>query len=156
MREISLEGAELVGKGFFSNVYRLNEEQIVKVFIRDPAPEVVTTEWRKARYASLMGAPAAVTYDVVRADGRYGLVLENFQGGTLGDYVRKDPENRETYIREFIRTIKDFNATPIPEKYRSQLPDARTGCLRQAELLRERLTPEENRALADLLALLPP
>ena len=155
MRELGLEGAELVGKGFFSNVYRLNDEQIVKVFIRDPAPEVVNAEWRKARYASLMGAPAAVTYDVVRVEGKYGLVLENFPGGTLGSYVRKDPTNRDAYIREFIRTLRAFNNTEVPANYCAQLPDARALSLRLAEKLRSRLTPEEYAELSALLKALP-
>ena len=35
LRSISLDNAKLIGSGYFSNVYRLEGDTIVKVFIRD-------------------------------------------------------------------------------------------------------------------------
>ena len=68
-RKISIENAELIGEGFFSKVYRLDLETIVKVYIKDTSLEDIERELSFAKQAIIKGIPTAISYDVVDVDG---------------------------------------------------------------------------------------
>ena len=155
LRSVSLENAELIGSGFFSRVYRLNDEQIIKVFIRDTDLAQINLEREKAKYAFMTGAPAAITFDIVRAGEHYGLISENIKGSTLGTRLEKDPKHADRYIKKFIETMRRFNQTRVPPEYRARITDARGMLNEQAETLKADLTAEEMEGLTALLNRLP-
>ena len=92
LREISLEGCPIIGEGHFSEVYRLDDDTIVKVFSKFPTdPESIMAGQKSAREAFIRGIPTAITFDVVRAGKYYGAVYEMAGAETLAEAITKNP-----------------------------------------------------------------
>lgn len=96
MRDISVEGLDLIGAGANGRVYRLNEEQIVKVYNPLTNPyEKIEREKRAARAAFTHGIPTAISFDIVRVGSEYGMVYELLNAKTLGATIEEDPTHAE-------------------------------------------------------------
>ena len=112
LREISLDGCEVIGGGGFSTVYRLDPETIVKVFTR---PEATLAGAEKDRIISrevfLHDIPTAIAYDVVKADDKYGLVYEMIDADTVSGTIRKHPERLEELSLKMARLMKKLHTT---------------------------------------------
>ena len=100
LRKIDLTGAEIIGDGFFSTVYRLNKDTIVKVFNRTSDPEQIERELRLAKEAFVLGVPTAISFDVVKVGDKMGVCFEMLdcmslktalltQKGKYNEYVEK-------------------------------------------------------------------
>ena len=62
MREINLEGAKLIGEGYFSKVYKIAEDEIIKVYVRNTPIEDIDRERELSRTAFIKGLPTAITF----------------------------------------------------------------------------------------------
>lgn len=153
MREVSLKQAELIGKGFFSLVYRLDEENIIKVFVRDSSEADIRRELELDKYAMISGVPTAISYDVVKTeDGNKGVVYEMMDCGTLRDAFRDMSDQREELLDLYAKMIKTLHATADTEK---RLPDARQQVMTSLEARGGILTSEEMRSIRGLLETIP-
>lgn len=61
LREISVEGCELLGQGGNGSVYRLDDDKIVKVYKPYMTREVIDKEREFARTAFMNGVPSVTT-----------------------------------------------------------------------------------------------
>jgi uncharacterized protein (TIGR02172 family) len=76
LREVSVEGCEVIGTGANGTVYRIDPETIVKVYSNPDSLPDIERERALARRAFVMGVPTAISYDVVRVGDLYGSVFE--------------------------------------------------------------------------------
>jgi anti-anti-sigma factor len=76
IREISVEGCELIGSGAYGRVYRLDRETIAKLYSPNISLAFVEQEREVSRNAFLMRVPTAIAYDVVKCGDCYGVVYE--------------------------------------------------------------------------------
>ena len=85
-REISLEGSRLIGKGFFGQVFQLDEDTVVKLYSdgKESLP-LMERERSLARKAFIKGIPTAIPYDIVRVGDQYGTVFELLQAQTFNE-----------------------------------------------------------------------
>ena len=122
-REISLENAELIGAGANGRVYRLNGEQIVKLYnpVSNP-PEKIRREQKSAREAFIHGVPSAIPFDIVSAGDETGMIYELVDAQTLGTFVHNQPEKLEEYALKMSSLLKKLHSTVMPD---GALPDAR-------------------------------
>ena len=63
LREVSLAGCEVIGKGGNGCVYRLDDDKIVKVFAK-PDRALAEREQAFARTAFVSGVPCVIPHDV--------------------------------------------------------------------------------------------
>ena len=78
LREVSVEGCELIGEGGNGAVYRLNEDTIVKVYKADidvTDLDDINREREYARTAFLNGIPSVIAYDMVKVGDRGQIVI---------------------------------------------------------------------------------
>ncbi len=123
MRDISVEGLDLIGAGANGRVYRLNEEQIVKVYNPLTNPyEKIEREKRAARAAFTHGIPTAISFDIVRVGSEYGMVYELLNAKTLGATIEEDPTHAEEYAARMTDLLKKLHRTVFTD---GELPDAR-------------------------------
>lgn len=115
MRNISLEGLEVLGSGGFATVYKLNDEEIVKVFDMSITEEEIEEKKRIADTLAEYGIPAMRVSEVVRAGGSYGLIGEFLASDTVGKAVNKDPSSAEKYGRRMGKLLRQMHATEVPE-----------------------------------------
>lgn len=125
MREISTEGLELIGAGANGRVYRLNEEQIVKVYNSLTNPyEKIEREKKVARTAFIHGVPTAISFDIVKAGNEYGMVYEMINAKTLGATIAEHTEKLTEYTVRMADLLKRLHKTAFAE---GELPDGRIG-----------------------------
>lgn len=113
LREVSIEGCEIVGKGGNGTVYRLDEDTIVKVYGSEVDLEDIQRERDFARAAFIAGVPSAIAYDVVRVGDNLGVVFEMIKSDTLGHAMRDNPDQLEEYVDKYVALVKELHGTQV-------------------------------------------
>ncbi len=120
VRTLSVEGCDKIGAGACGEVFRLDDETIIKLYYPRVKQEEIEQEKDLAKKAFVMGVPTAISYDIVEADGRTGVVYELIKSKTLSELIREDNSKLEEYVdmyADVCRQIHVIGAEP------GQLPD---------------------------------
>ena len=149
MRTLSIDGCKLIGSGFFSEVYRVNADSIVKVYIRNTSLDMINRERELARNTFLLGIPAAITFDIVDIDGKYGLLFESINGGTLTQKILSDLEHLDQYIIQYANLLKTINTT---KSVSDNVPPASNINKDKLEVVKPYLKDAEYQKLSSMLA----
>ena len=152
LRKLSVDGCEIIGQGRIGTVYRLNGEEIIKVFRPGVAMEELERELERSRKAFVRGIPTAISYDIVRVGDCYGLVYELLNADTLAKCVQREPERTEEYAELFgdlLRTVHSAKVEP------GELPDIKSVYAVFAERMKNYMTEEEGAVLDRMLAAMP-
>ena len=89
LRKIDLEKCERIGFGGNGAVYRVSEDEIVKVNYNPSTYAALDKELAKAKEAFLLGIPTAISFDLVDCgEGRRGVVYETIKSRTLGETIQ--------------------------------------------------------------------
>lgn len=115
LRKISVEGCEMIGKGANGEVYRLDQETIVKVFNQDNNLSVIERELAAAKQAFIAGIPTAISYDLVKVGDCYGTVYEMLDADILGTRIMNNLDKKDVYIDKFIEVAKQMHSTDIAD-----------------------------------------
>ena len=113
LRQVSIDGCELVGKGGVGTVYRLSDDTIIKVFRKDTTMDVLNTEMNMAKESFLLGMPTAITFDVVRVGEQFGLVYELLKAKTLSDCIKQHPERIDEYANLYARLFRQLHSIEV-------------------------------------------
>lgn len=121
LRKVSTEGMKLIGSGFTGDVYRMDEETVIKVFRPTISFDmVISKENQKARNAFVAGVPTAIPYDIVRVGDCYGTVYEMLDAKDLVGVMVEDKEHIDLYIGDFAKLVKSMHGIKVdPGKFGS-------------------------------------
>ena len=127
-REVSVEGCDLIGAGACGECFRIDDETIIKLYYPGVSEEEIEREKTLAKKAFVLGVPTAISYDIVKSNGRTGVVYELIKSKTLGELIRSDYENKEKYIDLYVDVCKKIgsitsNDTSIPSFIDINRPD---------------------------------
>jgi len=111
LRKVNTEGMKLIGSGFTGDVYRMDDETVIKVFRQNISFDlIISKENQKARNAFIAGVPTAIPYDVVRVGDCYGTVYEMLDAKDLVSVISEDKANLDEPIRDFARVVKNMHS----------------------------------------------
>ena len=133
LRKIDLTGAEIIGDGFFSTVYRLNKDTIVKVFNRTSDPEQIERELRLAKEAFVLGVPTAISFDVVKVGNKMGVCFEMLDCMSLKTAVLTQKGRYKEYLEKYAALLKKINTT---ECFNPLIPDIKEKSLKKVESIK--------------------
>lgn len=120
IREISVEGCELIGSGANGDVYRLTRETVVKLFSKGARLADVERERDLAQRSLIHGIPTAITYNLVKAGDRYGAEFELVDAASLSRVLTTQPERFEEYARQYVDVYRGFHDTEVrPDEFPS-------------------------------------
>ena len=122
LRQVSLDGCEILGIGGVGTVYRLNDDTIIKVFREGTTMDEVRHEITMSKEAFVMGMPTAISFDVVQVGSQYGLVYELLQAHTLSTCIKHHPERLDFFARQYAQLFRQLHAIEVPAG--SALPNA--------------------------------
>ena len=71
-RVVSVEGCEEIGRGANGTIYRIDQDNVVKVYNNADALSDIQHEREVAKLALILGIPTAISYDVVKVGESYG------------------------------------------------------------------------------------
>lgn len=112
---VDLQNCKLIGAGYFSKVYRIDKDTIVKSFRKDTPFAEIENERNTAKQAFVAGFPCVIPYDIVNTNDGYGMIFEALNCGTLIEEIK---QNDEDYLNKTIVTyadlIKTINSTEAP------------------------------------------
>ena len=152
LREISVEGCEVVGRGAIGTVYRLDEDTIVKVYELPDSMPMIENEQKRAKQAFLKGIPTAISYDIVKVGDKYGSVFEMLRAKTFNDLIIAHPEQLDGIIRQYARFMHQLHAVEVEP---GELPEAKAVFLDYLEDLRGLLPEALHARLSDLFEAMP-
>ena len=133
LRKIDLKDAEVIGDGFFSTVYRLNKDTIVKVFNRTSDPGQIERELKLAKEAFVLGVPTAISFDVVRVGEKMGVCFEMLDCMSLKTAILTHKKNYKEYLEQYANLLKKINTT---ECFNPIIPDIKKHYLQKVETIK--------------------
>ena len=157
-RQVSVEGCRVLGRGAFGTTYKLDNDQIVKVFNEGVPFDEIVREKESAKAAFICGVPTAIPYDTVKVGARYGNVYELINARSLAEKICGDPYNIDSYAQQVADLLKLLAQTHAQPGKMRRFVDISQEFLDQADsyLPGERLfTPEERALITRLLNALP-
>ena len=111
LKRVYVNGAEIVGQGYFSTVYRIDKDTIIKVFNRTSDTEQIERELRLAKEAFVLGIPTAISFDIVKVDDKLGVRFEMLDCMSLKTAVATYPERLKEYLKKYADLLKKINST---------------------------------------------
>ncbi len=113
LREVSLEGLEFIARGANGEVWRKDDETIVKVYNAGTDLRKIQVENQHATAAFTAGVPCAIAFDTVRVGERYGIVFELFDATTVGRAVSADPSRIPELGRAMGGLLRELHTTEV-------------------------------------------
>lgn len=122
LRQLSVDGCEVIGVGGVGTVFRLNDDTIIKVFREGTTMDEVRKEITMSKEAFVMGMPTAISFDMVRVGSQYGLVYELLHAQTLSACLKQSPERVDELARKYADLFRQMHQIQVPAD--SSVPDA--------------------------------
>ncbi len=152
LREVSVEGCELIGSGGFGKVYRTDSETIVKVYNPGIRLEMVQHERDTAQKTFLAGVPTAISYDVVRCGESYGVVYELLNAKTVAQVIDADRTRVPEMAQKSAALLKELHEIEMPG---GALPNRKAEFLEWLPNVEPVLEPEEAQAIRAFIESVP-
>ena len=149
---VSIEGCEEVGRGANGTIYRIDKDNVVKVYNNADALEDIQHEREVAKLALILGIPTAISYDVVRVGESYGSVFEFLNAQSFAKIMVNEPDKLDWCVQEFVKMLKIIHSTVVPE---GKLPDMKETALKWAQRTSEELPAEAGAKLIRLFEEVP-
>ena len=152
LRRIYLSGAEVIGDGYFSTVYRIDKDTIIKVFNHTSDIEQIERELKLAKLAFVLGIPTAISFDIVKVDdGKLGVRFEMLDCMSLQS-VYVNHKNVDEYTDKYAALIKKMNTTECLDP---ALPNFKEVFLGKYQRLQEWLPKERYEQIKKMLEAIP-
>ncbi len=151
-RTLSVEGCECIGRGAKGAVYRLDDENIVKVYFNADALDAIKNERDMAKLALILGVPTAISYEVVRVGKSYGSVFELLNARSFSQILAQEPESFDSCVREFAGLLKKIHSIEVPA---GKLPDIRPEVLGWVDRLGSAVPENAKEKLKKLILAVP-
>jgi uncharacterized protein (TIGR02172 family) len=112
-REVSVENCELLGSGAKGEVYRYDEELVIKVYNQNNTYRDVEQEITSSRRAFILGIPTVISFGIVSVGKRYGAMFELMDAETISQCISRAPGQVKAYAKimaNLSRTIHSIEA----------------------------------------------
>lgn len=111
MKEISIEGCEMIGAGRSSHVYRLDADTILKCYEPTVPLEMIKREQELSREAFVKGLPTAIPFDIVKVGDSIGVRFEMIKADTVGNFITSHPGEFDDVARKFTHLLRQIHST---------------------------------------------
>ena len=153
LRKIDLDNCEKIGFGGNGAVYRISEDEIVKVNYNPLTYAALDKELAKAKEAFLLGVPTAISFDLVDCgEGGRGVVYETIKSKSLGETIQSNPDQMEELTEKYVEQLNILHAVHTDNPV---FGNAKDSYRKQVEGASKYLTEEEGKMLEQLLEMLP-
>ena len=151
-RTVSIEGCEVIGRGANGTIYRIDHDNVVKVYNNADALDDIQHEREVARLALVLGIPTAISYDVVRVGDSYGSVFELLDAKSFSKILANEPERMDWCVEEYVDMLRKIHGTIVPK---GDLPDMKKTALGWAEFMKDYLPQEAGDKLWNMINEIP-
>ena len=111
LKEISVEGLPVIGRGGTAIIYRLDEEKIIKVFFDHIGAETAMNEQRACRFALKAGLPVVIPFQLAKVGNCFAAVIELVDSVTLAEHIDRCPQD----ISKYADMVLGLNDVKVPK-----------------------------------------
>lgn len=133
LKTVYISGAQIVGEGFFSTVYRIDKDTIIKVFNRTSDTAQIERELKLAKQAFVLGIPTAISFDIVKVGDKLGVRFEMLDCKSLKNTFLDNPDKYDEYVKKYVQLLKKINTT---ECFSPDMPKIKEKYLEKIELIK--------------------
>ena len=151
-RRISVDDAVVIGRGANGTLYRISDDNVVKVFNSQDSLEEIMKEREVARLALVLGIPTAISFDIVKVGDSYGSVYEMLDAKSFSKVIAEEPDKLDWCVTEYVNLLKKIHGTEVPE---GKLPDMKETVIDWVEFMKDHLPAETSSKLMDLVKAVP-
>ncbi len=151
LREVSIEGCEMIGAGGYGSVYRIDAETIVKVY-HNASLEFIEKERELSKRAFLLGVPTAISFDTVKVGDTYGVVYEMFDASTVAQLINSDPAKLPQLGQLSAVTLKKLHSIKIEN---NEFPNKKETFIEWIKSIEKYIQPEEAQAMISYIESIP-
>lgn len=151
-RVVDLSSAKFLASGMFGAVYRVNDEQILKVFNDLTAERKIQEIVDTMRIAFTHDIPTVIPFEVVVTEKGFGILLELLNAEILATLMHDNPKDFDRYAIEMAKLAKTLADTEFEDGLLKNHNDVMTDIV---ESVAEYLTPEEISVLKSYVDLVP-
>lgn len=153
LRRINIDECEILGRGGMGAIYRISDDEIVKVNYNPTDMENLKTELVKAKEAFLLGVPTAISFDIVDCgEGRHGVIYETIKSKCIGEQMQNNPEKIDEYTAKYVAQLNHLHNIQTDNKV---FNSAKDNFIQQMKRASQYLTEEEIAGLNRVLDALP-
>jgi len=152
LRQIYTSGASIVGEGYYSTVYRLNDDTIVKVFNHVSNEEQIERELALSKEAFMLGIPTAISYDIVKVGDKMGVCFEMLDCDSLRNVVKSNPNQIKEYVYKYVDLLKTINTI---ESNNPIIPPIKNEYITKIEYVKNEFSADEYKKIIDLINSIP-
>ena len=153
LRQMSVDGCQIIGVGGVGTVYRIDDDTIIKVFRQGTTIEEVRKEITMSKEAFVMGMPTAISFDIVKVGTQYGLVYELLNADTLSSFITHQPERIDEFAHMYANLFRQLHAIQVPAD--SSVPNALEHERQQVMHIRQYFAQEDIDLLLQILDSVP-
>lgn len=135
---IDTEKLEILGAGMYGSVYRINREQILKVFNGENSRDRLAKVSADTSTALLHGVPTIIPFGSVKTDKGLGLVFELLDSDTFANRIHKHPDKISKYAHDMAELIRDLAKADFDEGNPSEYKDMLRSELKDSQLVLSR------------------
>ena len=121
--EVSVDGCKLIGRGAKGDVYRYDDELVIKVFNQNNTYHDVEREIAMSRRAFILGIPTAISFGIVSVGDRYGAMYELVDSETISSCIARAPGQVDVYAKGMADLARLIHSITSDED--DGFPDAR-------------------------------
>lgn len=147
-RVVDVEGCEVIGKGANGTLYRIDSDNVVKVYNNADALADIQHEREVARLALVLGIPTAISYDVVKVGNSYGSVFELLNAKSFSKILATEPDKFDWCVNEFSNLLKKIHGTEVPA---GKLPRIKETAVKWADFIKEYIPLESYEKLRKMI-----
>lgn len=136
LKQVDITGAQIVGEGFFSTVYRIDKDTIIKVFNRTSDPQQIERELSLAKQAFVLGIPTAISFDIVKVKDKLGVRFEMLDCISLKNAYLQYPERFDELTDKYVALLNKITST---ECFNPEIPKIKDFYKRKVEFLKDYL-----------------
>lgn len=112
-KEVSVDGCKVIGRGAKGDVYRYDEELVIKVFNRNNLYRDVERETALSRKAFVLGVPTAISFGIVSVGERYGAMYELLDSDTLSELIARNPSQVDDYASMLANLAHEIHSKAV-------------------------------------------
>jgi len=151
-RTVSVDGCEVIGRGANGEVYRIDPDTVVKVYLNPDSLEDIEHERDVARKALVLGIPTAISYDVVKVGDHFASMFEMLNAKSFSKLLSDNPNGIDEYAKMYIDLLKLIHSTEVPE---GQLPHQKSVAVDWVNYLKAYLPNETYEKLSKMIEEIP-
>ena len=98
----------MVGVGNTAEVFDYGDGKVCKLFYQGYPKEAVEREFRNAKEVERLGLPVPKVFEIVKSEGRTGIVYEKIAGKSMLECILEKPSDAASLLERFVQIQKEW------------------------------------------------